>query len=98
MVVIRCKDVYCDDEFEVDYDKLVIGVGARNNTFGIPGVEEHAHFLKELKDARAIRGHLLQQFEHSTMPTMKESDKKRYVVNQSNFFPKFMTMFGTNDK
>lgn len=75
--VVKCKDVYCDSEFEVDYDKLVIGVGARNNTFGIPGVEENAFFLKELKDARAIRANLLQQFEHSTMPTMTETERKR---------------------
>ena len=33
-------------EYEVEYDKLVIGVGARPNTFGVPGVEEHAFFLK----------------------------------------------------
>jgi len=74
--VITCKDVYCDDRFEVTYDKLVIGVGARNNTFGIPGVQENAFFLKELRHARAIRRHLLQQFEHSAMPTMNEAKRK----------------------
>lgn len=34
------------EEFEVDYDILVITVGARANTFNTPGVVEHAHFLK----------------------------------------------------
>lgn len=33
-------------EFVVDYDYLVIAVGARSNTFNTPGVEEHCHFLK----------------------------------------------------
>ena len=33
-------------EFSVDYDYLVIAMGARSNTFNTPGVEENAHFLK----------------------------------------------------
>lgn len=28
--------------------------------FGIPGVKEHAHFLKDVKDARAIRARILE--------------------------------------
>jgi hypothetical protein len=27
-------------EFKVAFDKLVVAVGAQNNTFGIPGVEQ----------------------------------------------------------
>lgn len=34
------------EEFSVDYDYLVIAMGARSNTFNTPGVVEHAHFLK----------------------------------------------------
>jgi NADH:ubiquinone reductase (non-electrogenic) len=33
-------------EFLVDYDYLVIAVGARSNTFNTPGVEENCFFLK----------------------------------------------------
>jgi len=33
-------------EFAVDYDYLVIAIGARSNTFNVPGVEENAYFLK----------------------------------------------------
>jgi len=33
-------------EFSVDYDYLVIAVGAQSNTFNVPGVEENAYFLK----------------------------------------------------
>ncbi|KAK8046337.1 hypothetical protein PG996_014401 [Apiospora saccharicola] len=40
---------------EVPYDLLVVGVGAENATFGIPGVRENSCFLKEIKDAQAIR-------------------------------------------
>lgn len=42
-------------ETEIPYDMLVIGVGAENATFGIPGVREHSCFLKEIGDAQNIR-------------------------------------------
>lgn len=42
-------------ETEVPYDMLVVGVGAENATFGIPGVREHSCFLKEIADAQRIR-------------------------------------------
>lgn len=42
-------------ETEVPYDMLVIGVGAENATFGIPGVRENSCFLKEIGDAQLIR-------------------------------------------
>lgn len=34
------------DSFVLDYDYLVVSVGAETNTFGTPGVKEHAYFLK----------------------------------------------------
>lgn len=42
-------------ETEIPYDMLVVGVGAENATFGIPGVREHSCFLKEINDAQRIR-------------------------------------------
>lgn len=42
-------------ETEVPYDMLVVGVGAENATFGIPGVRENSCFLKEIGDAQNIR-------------------------------------------
>ena len=33
-------------EYEVSYDILVIGIGAVPNDFNVPGVKEHAFFLK----------------------------------------------------
>ncbi len=34
------------ETFEVEYDVLVVAVGAINNTFNTPGVEENCLFLK----------------------------------------------------
>ncbi|KAG5919746.1 hypothetical protein E4U61_000587 [Claviceps capensis] len=42
-------------ETEIPYDMLVVGVGAENATFGIPGVRENSCFLKEIDDAQQIR-------------------------------------------
>jgi NADH dehydrogenase FAD-containing subunit len=51
---IKCVEkssVYFSDNkdrehFELKYDLLVIGVGAKNNTFNVPGVDKYAFFLK----------------------------------------------------
>jgi len=48
---------------KLDYDHLIIAVGSYSNTFNIPGVKEHAFFLKEIVDARKIRLRVLQCFE-----------------------------------
>jgi NADH dehydrogenase FAD-containing subunit len=34
------------ESFSVPYDILVVSVGAEVNSFNVPGVQEHAHFLK----------------------------------------------------
>lgn len=55
--------------FDVEYDKLVIAVGAYSQTFGIAGVREHAHFLRDIGDARRIRLRVLSIFEQCSYPT-----------------------------
>lgn len=53
--------------FEVKFDKIVIGVGAYSQTFGVPGVKEHAFFLKDVADARKIRKRILEcMYAHDT--------------------------------
>jgi NADH dehydrogenase FAD-containing subunit len=47
------------DIITVPYDKLVIAVGAYSQTFGVPGVREHANFLRDIGDARCIRIRIL---------------------------------------
>ncbi len=89
---------------QLQFDFLVVAVGARCNTFGawamgawamfravvchpahivsyavdaagawglagIPGVQQHAHFLKELADARGIRSSILRAIELASFPT-----------------------------
>ncbi len=54
--------------YDLCYDVLVVAVGAQSNTYGVPGVESHAHFLKEVTDARSIRLHILRNFELALQP------------------------------
>lgn len=35
-----------ENDFSLEYDHLVVAVGAQVNTFNTPGVVEHCHFLK----------------------------------------------------
>jgi NADH:ubiquinone reductase (non-electrogenic) len=46
--------------FEINYDQLVIAVGAEPATFNIPGVKEHATFMKEIEDGMSVKSQILQ--------------------------------------
>lgn len=65
--------------FRMPYDKLVVAVGCYNQTFGTPGVKEHAYFLKDVGDARKIRQRLLSCFETASLPTTSEEMKKQLL-------------------
>lgn len=47
-------------EREIDYDWLVLAVGAEANDFGTPGVAEHAQFLNTPADAEVLRRRVLE--------------------------------------
>ncbi|PSS24693.1 External alternative NAD(P)H-ubiquinone oxidoreductase [Actinidia chinensis var. chinensis] len=83
------KKVYCrssqdtnlsgEEECVVDYDYLVIAIGARVNTFNTPGVEENCHFLKEVEDAQKIRRTVIDCFERASLPTLSDEERKRIL-------------------
>ncbi|GJM92931.1 hypothetical protein PR202_ga09439 [Eleusine coracana subsp. coracana] len=64
-------------EFSVDYDYLIVSVGARPNTFNTPGVTENCHFLKEVEDAQKIRKSVLKCFERASLPNLSEEERKK---------------------
>jgi NADH:ubiquinone reductase (non-electrogenic) len=76
---IRCAGISRGDEFDVPYDILVIAVGSVSNTFGVPGVKEHALFLKDLNDARALRQQVIRCFERASLPGLSAEERKRLV-------------------
>jgi len=77
--MVDCLDEMSQKSFTVSYDKLVIAVGADNNTFNIPGVKEHAHFLKELHHARKIRSRIIECFEIASLPSTSVEEKRRLL-------------------
>ena len=66
-------------KFDMKYDILVVSIGSENNTFNIPGVQEHAHFLKEILDARRIRSAISDAFESAMTPTQTIEERKRLL-------------------
>src|SRR5512145_288029 len=50
---------------ELDYDHLVIGLGAITNFYDLPGVEERALTMKSLGDAIALRNRLIECLEEA---------------------------------
>jgi NADH dehydrogenase FAD-containing subunit len=65
--------------FDVNYDTLVLAHGARPNTFNIPGVEEHAFFLREISEARGIRRRLMQNLMTAALPTTDQEEVNRLL-------------------
>lgn len=66
-------------ETEVDFDMLVVGVGAENATFGIPGVRENSCFLKEVGDAQKIRKKIMDCVETAMFKGQSEEEVKRLL-------------------
>jgi NADH:ubiquinone reductase (non-electrogenic) len=66
-------------ETEVPFDMLVVGVGAENATFGIPGVREHSCFLKEVGDAQKIRKQIMDCVETAIFKDQSPEEKKRLL-------------------
>lgn len=74
---------YDDSPIDLDYDYLVIGVGAQSNTFGTPGVWENASFLKEINDAQDIRQKIMDSIENAISLPVGSPERKRllsYVI------------------
>lgn len=61
------------------YDSLVIAVGARIQTFGIPGADTIALPLKESVDARVIRGRIVEQVKKALLPTTSQGERRQLL-------------------
>lgn len=83
------KKVICESIdnaiFELEYDKLVIAVGVKTNTFGIQSITDAAHkrdsifFLKHLEHASAIRANIIDSFEKACIPNVSDTEKRRLL-------------------
>jgi len=58
------------------YDYLLLAPGSVTNTFGTPGVDEHAFSLKSLEEAVRLRNHILRSFEAAAW--MPDEGRRRH--------------------
>ncbi|KAH9915448.1 NADH dehydrogenase [Epithele typhae] len=63
----------------IPYDYLVWAVGAEVQTFNIPGVREHACFMKELEDAEKMQRQFLDCMESAAFPGQSSEEVKRLL-------------------
>ena len=59
----------------LQYDYLVVGIGAQPSTFGLPGVAQHSTFVKEVGDSLRIKKTLIDLVEAANL--LPENDKER---------------------
>jgi NADH dehydrogenase FAD-containing subunit len=78
---VTCQSVICEgntcdiEEFELGYDMLLVAVGATTNTYGIPGVREYCHFLKQVNDAMKLRTSIGNAFERANIPGLTDAQR-----------------------
>jgi NADH:ubiquinone reductase (non-electrogenic) len=68
-----------NDEFDVEYDYLVIAPGCQPNTFGTPGVAEHAIFIKNVSDAMKVRKTMFDLLEKASLPNVTPARAKELL-------------------
>ncbi|WIA14591.1 hypothetical protein OEZ85_003105 [Tetradesmus obliquus] len=66
-------------KFYIGYNKLAICTGSSGSTFGIPGVEQHAHFLRDVRHAEAIRSQLIENIALAGVPGRPIDDYNRLL-------------------
>jgi len=65
--------------FLVPYDKLVLATGSQGSTFGIPGVLQHTHFLRDVHQAEAIRARLIDNVARAGIPGRSQEEWQRLL-------------------
>lgn len=68
-----------DITFNLPYDKLILAPGCKPNTFGTPGVEENGLFMRNVKDAVALRTRILDLFEIASLPVKTVQEQKELL-------------------
>lgn len=61
---------------ELEYDILIVALGATTNFFNAPGAQEHSMVLKDLYDAIKLRTMLIESFEKASEMTDIEARRK----------------------
>lgn len=84
--LVTCKTLG-GQEYNLPYDKLVVGIGFQPNDFNIPGVKENALFMKETADATRFKDHVLEKLEeaaycHALDNDLTSSDEEKWKIQE----------------
>jgi NADH dehydrogenase FAD-containing subunit len=63
----------------LDYEYLIIAVGAATKTFGVAGVPEFAIPLKDAADAWTIRQKVLDRFHTAALPSLSDDERRKLL-------------------
>ena len=75
----RCAPYFDDlglESFELGYDHLILAPGCTNQTFGTPGVAEHALFVRNARDAERVAAKVNDCFEKASTPGLSEQRRR----------------------
>ena len=82
---------------EIEYDHLVIALGAVTNFYDLPGVEERAFTMKSLGDAIAVRNRLVECLEEAAPECCRVKQPLLTFVVAGGGFAGVETVAGVND-
>ncbi|KAL3427630.1 hypothetical protein PVAG01_01139 [Phlyctema vagabunda] len=76
-----CKPVFDVGitEFVLEYDIIVLTPGCTTNTFGTPGVEEHALFVRDAQDAKRVASRVQDAFEKASIPGLTDEQQREIL-------------------
>lgn len=69
------KKVYLEKNNPIEYDYLVVGLGSSPETFGIPGMKEHAYFIQDPQSVNQLQNHIAEMFQE-----YKKTGKEEYLT------------------
>jgi NADH dehydrogenase len=65
-VIVAAHCPVCEPS-ELRFDHLVLALGSRTHTYGVPGIAVHAFPMKSINDAMILRNHIIDVFEHADL-------------------------------
>ncbi|MCZ6725774.1 MAG: FAD-dependent oxidoreductase [Acidobacteria bacterium] len=74
---VACCSAVGEECFEIEYDVLVLAVGAAVSNYGISGVERFALSLASVEDGRAMRRAVLERFAGADIPGLPLAEVER---------------------
>ncbi|HLQ46454.1 MAG TPA: FAD-dependent oxidoreductase, partial [Planctomycetaceae bacterium] len=77
--VVEFDDSELVDHEPVEYEQLVLAFGSGNDMHVVPGMMEHAQFVRTLADAIELRGHIIRKLEEANVES--DSERRRKLLH-----------------